>query len=229
MTGNRYSDEIRRKAVLLHKSGKPYSEISKMLGVLSKGTLSYWLHDITGYKKDSQKQKDHLARIRPIAQASIQKRIELQNIRIDGRVSEIVSKLPGDSIPLMKALLAMLYWAEGSKTNSGTLKFANTDPEMHKLFISLLRKCYPVRENNFKVALYLHYYHDIQETTEYWSQLLGINKEAFYKSYIKRKHETKRFRKNFAGICYLYYGDNEIFKEVLALGKKIGVRFTAKP
>ncbi len=112
-----------------------------------------------------------------------------------------------------------MYWAEGNKCEKacGT-KFANTDPNLAKLYVTLLRKCYNITEVKLKIGLYVHYYHSIKKTKKFWSKMLGIPLAQFYKVYVKKRSKTKRFRKNFAGICFIYYGDSKIRKELLELG-----------
>lgn len=225
MAGNRYSDEVRKEAVRLHKLGKPYSEISEILGVSSKGTLSYWLSSIVGYKKDSKKQRDHLARVRPLAFAALKRRTEAQTRDCSDKVKKTIqssSKHLSDLFYL-KSLLSMLYWAEGAKgTGGGGIKFANTDPVMHRLFITLLRKVYAVDNAHFSIHLHLHYYHRITEAKKFWSEVLDVPLKRFKKPYFKKRSVTKRYRKNFKGICYVYYGDSNIRRELLELGSQLG-------
>ena len=119
----------------------------------------------------------------------------------------------------------MLYWAEGRKGGSGA-KFVNTDPNLVKLYTTLLRTCYNVDETKFSVGLYVHYYHSIEKVKKFWSETLNIPLSQFNKVYTKKRSETKRFRKNFAGICFVYYGDTLIRKELLTLGCSLCERIT---
>jgi hypothetical protein len=106
-----------------------------------------------------------------------------------------------------RSLLAMLYWAEGAKPTAiknPSLVFANTDPVLCKLFITLLRESYDVDESKFRIYLYLHYYHDQDQTKKYWSELLNIPLQQFGKIRLKRTAPS-RFRANHRGICFIRY------------------------
>ena len=54
-----------------------------------------------------------------------------------------------------------------------------------------------------------------------WSKELNIPLNQFTKTSIKKRSKTKKFRKNFAGICFIYYGNSKIRKELLELGLKL--------
>ena len=47
---------------------------------------------------------------------------------------------------VQKAFLSLLYWAEGQKLpeRGSPVKFANTDPRMILLFVTLLKQCYSI-------------------------------------------------------------------------------------
>ncbi|MSU45122.1 MAG: hypothetical protein EXS47_00600 [Candidatus Zambryskibacteria bacterium] len=171
---------------------------------------------------DKKAMAEHLAKIRPLAGRMKTKiRLDgLEKIRIS--IEEEVSSYPLKSKDFQKSLLAMLYWAEGSKHEriSG-LKFTNTDPKLIDLFASLLRNCYEINEARFRIYLQLHYYHPVKKTKQFWSNLLHIPEAQFNATTIKKRSRKKRFRKNFMGICSLCYLSSDIRKEILAIGYAI--------
>lgn len=116
----------------------------------------------------------------------------------------------------------MLYWTEGSKSKNtrGTI-FTNTDPNLMLLYITLLRKCYNIEENKFRIWLRIYYYHSIKKVKNFWSKLLNIPLNQFIKNSIKKRGKTKRFRKNFAGICSVRYLDSNIRKELMETGSSL--------
>ncbi len=116
----------------------------------------------------------------------------------------------------------MLYWAEGTKSDTaGGPKFANTDPVLAKLYLTLLRSVYVLDEKRIKVTLHLHYYHRHRAAITFWSELLSVPRSQFGKIYVKKRSVLKRFRKNFQGICFIYYFDSAVRRELLSLGKQI--------
>ena len=115
-------------------------------------------------------------------------------------------------------MLAMLYSAEGARHKGVSgLKFANTDPKMAQLYITLLRKCYKLDESRFRIRLHLHYYHSIKKSKKIWSKLLNVPLDQFSKPYIKKRSKTKKFRKNFIGICFISYLDSNIRREIMEI------------
>lgn len=225
MSGQRYSLETKKRAEKLRKQGKTYAEIRKQLSV-PKSTLSAWLGEKYSWIFDRKAQLIHLKKIRLISAKYVrQKKIERDELA-DELAKQKGQKMANDlnisDINVLKSLLAMIYWAEGSKHKSVTgLRFVNTDPRFAFLYINLVRRCFKIDESRFRVHLYLHYYHEKKHATQFWSKLLDIPPAQFWKIYIKKRSKTKRFRRNSAGICFIYYPSNDYRKELLALAYKI--------
>jgi len=151
---------------------------------------------------------------------------------MDKAASEVrleMQRLPAERTDVSLSLLAMLYWAEGSKDPRSGLIFVNTDPELMLLFITLLRKCFAIDEKRIHIRLHLHYYHRPKEVIEYWSKLLSVPIEQFGKLYLKRRSETKKFRQNFMGICFIQYGDTLIKNKLLFAAKEVKEIVIANP
>lgn len=78
----------------------------------------------------------------------------------------------------------MLYWGEGAKKHQ-TVDFANSDPQMAKLFITFLRKIYRVNEARLRCQLYCFPGHNIHALTAFWSNLLNVPISQFTKPYVR--------------------------------------------
>ena len=217
MRGKFYSQQIKNRIGKLRSRGVTYSELRKSFGV-PKSTLSNWLGEKYKGIFDREAQLKHLAKVRPAALAAVQKRIEDENQKIKEKVKQEFPTYPVNHPGLQRSILATLYWAEGSKYEKVSgLGFANTDPKIIKLFISLLRKCFNVNESRLRIRLHLHYYHKIKTCKKFWSDLTKIPIARFRHTFIKKRSRKKRFRKNFMGICFVYYFDSKIRKELLEL------------
>ena len=81
-----------------------------------------------------------------------------------------------------------------------------TIPALSLLFVTLLRNAFALDEKKIRIKLYVHYYHKIKEVRTFWSKLLGVPESQFEKVYVKPRSKTRRFRKNFVGICFVKYG-----------------------
>lgn len=69
----------------------------------------------------------------------------------------------------------MLYWAEGAKTRN-TAKLTNSDPHLVRFFVSFLRRCFPVRHEDFALSLNVYTTNDLSvaEIQAYWLGLLTL-------------------------------------------------------
>ena len=225
MRSKNYTEKEKRRVKSLLLSGSSYSEITKLVNV-PRSTISTWFGKSIKRPVDKKARLEHLKRIRKLAAIAIKNKWrtrhqkELEEINIS--VAKEIPSYPLDNIGFYKALLSMLYWAEGEKQEKTSgAKFVNTDPSLALLYITLLRKCYLIDERRLRARLHLHYYHSIKKSRKFWSELLKIPTEQFTKTYIKERSKTKRFRKNFNGICFIGYNDSRIRKELLVLGKQL--------
>lgn len=222
MRGKVYSKREKNKVKRLILAGKSYNEITEILGV-PKSTISTWFGKTLKKPMDRKTMLKHLANIRKLAAVALKNKWENKRTEeaqlIKTRIKKELINYPFDNIGFYKAMLSMLYWAEGTKCEPVCgLKFVNTDPDLLLLYLTLLRKCYNIEEAKLRVRLHLHYYHSIKKVKNFWSKTLNIPLTQFTKTYIKKRSKTRRFRKNFAGICFVYYGNTVIRKELLELG-----------
>ncbi len=219
----KWSQSIKDKAKLLRKKGYSYGQLTKELKV-AKSTLHQWIRGVKRPAKFSKLDRIRwIKEIQPLAaQGNKRKR--------ERAINEIIheAKIETDKLKISqemkKAILAMLYWAEGSKVR-GILQFANTDPKLILLFVNLLRSCYKLDESKFRIRLHLHYYHRVKKVKKFWSELLNIPLSQFSKIYRKSRSKEKTFRRNFGGICFVKYNSvylkEKIVQYAYALGEKM--------
>lgn len=209
-----WPDQTVVEAKRLRELGATYSEITKNLGV-GKSTLHYWLK---GFRLSSEEIKELRRKLgknmQPAgARASHERKIG-RNQEIHEKVARFLDDLDVKNKQLTKAIFSMLYWSEGSK-GGGSLTFANTEPKLCKLYIKLLRDSYDIDEQKIRVRVHVHYYHNISRTFKFWSDLLHVPLSQFGKPYIKPRSKTKKYRENFAGICFIRYHSTSLKEEVL--------------
>lgn len=226
MGATRYSKEVRREVLRMGKLGKTYPEIREKF-LIPKSTLSVWFKN-AGKKPDRTRQLEHLKRVRPIALATIRRNKESRIALATGIAQKELVHLPLRNKSVQKALLAMLYWAEGAKSDRTGLRFVNTDPLLAQLYISLLRSAYTIDESRIRIRIHLHYYHRHGEAIAFWSNLLEVPRSQFGKIYVKKRSVVKRFRKNFQGICFINYFDGRIRRELMSLGQQIARKYTTQ-
>ncbi len=217
----RWNQEEKARAKQLRIEGNSFKVIMQELGV-SKSTLFSWVG-----KRSTAFIKNPLggwtSEVRSFAaEANRKKRLDRQE-RIRFEISQEIASISNFSLEFKRGLLSMLYWAEGAKTNS-SVQFVNVDPKLHLLFMALLRECYSIDEDKFRVRLHLHYYHRAHKSIEFWSGLLNIPKNKFGKIYWKKRSTEKVFRKNEAGICTVRYNSIDLQERLLGYAHALGER-----
>lgn len=220
-----YSKSLRNKAVTLRGNGLTYDGIANQLHI-AKSTLSLWLRNEPVPQKSMPEAKKQYFLLNVQwkgAAANRAKKEEMwRKLRAEAELSS--KAYNSDDTALALALLAMLYWAEGTKYDKGGLVFTNTDPRLSYLFITLLRRVFIIDETRLRVRLHLHEYHDQDKAVRYWSDLLAVPVEQFQSVYIKKRNSSKKFRRNFMGICFIKYGDSQMRRKVLSYAYAIQAR-----
>jgi len=91
-----------------------------------------------------------------------------------------------------------LYWAEGSKDKPYARRenviFVNSDPGMIKVFHAWL-DLLGIERERLRYSVMIHETADVAAAEQYWAELVGADRSAFYKTALK-KHNPKTVRKN---------------------------------
>ena len=205
-------DKVR--AYQLRREGKSYKEIKKTLGI-PLGTIAGWFKD----EEWSQKIRDKLGAQASLAfpekMAAIQK---ANKARWTKKYKEC--RLTAESQfsqyrndPLFISGL-MLFWGEGNKSpKDSTVRLANSDPTMIRIFYNFLITTMGVDSDKIKIHLLL--YPDLVDDMQksFWSKAVGIPLSQFVKStYIKGKRPTRRLS---YGVCMIYVCNRELKDKIL--------------
>lgn len=208
-----YNQKIREKAESYRKLGYSIKEIARLFKI-SPDTASRWLREIN---LDSQAMV-RLNKRRIYGQEKSRKilisRATIINEQIARKARYSLNKVPS-SKELSQLFCALLFWCEGSKSNN-SLKFTNSDPQLIKLFLKLLRVGYTLDEKKFRALMHLHAYHNETKQRRFWQKITGIPKGQFNRSYMK-PNTGKNKRKNYPGCLAITYYDSKVAKELSAL------------
>lgn len=74
------------------------------------------------------------------------------------------------------SLIAMLYWAEGSK---GAFAFTNTDGQMIKLYLDILKKYFNISDDRIRLTIRTFSNLNEKECLNYWTNVTGYPTEKF--------------------------------------------------
>jgi hypothetical protein len=203
------------KAIELRRSGYSFREISEQLCV-SKSTASLWTRNVSMSTKG-------LVRMQNLIQNSQQIGGKMQRDRKLARLdhAEEISRkfLSDDRSPIYSKIVAlsMMYWCEGAKDDR-SVAFINSDPNLIRAFIKLLKVIFKTDKNKFRILLHLHDYHDEKENIDFWAKVTGIPTGQFTKVYIKKSNH-KFSNKGYRGCVRISYYDAHVARVILSFAK----------
>lgn len=215
----------RRKAILLRKKGKSFSEIKKTV-IVSKSTLSRWL-------KQYPLSSGQLKRINNKKYQTIEKyRITMQKKK-NKQLEKIYYDQQAKLLPFTQKELIIaglfLYWGEGNKANQNVVSINNTDPDVIKFALFWLMGGLNIPKSKIKVYLHLYQDMNVKKEMDYWSRALGIPTGNFIKPYIKNSSRLSIDQKGFGhGTCGLIVYDTTIKTEILMGVKSIADYYSKK-
>jgi hypothetical protein len=206
---------IKNHATQLRKLGYSLQEIADTCKI-TKSTASIWVRNI----QLNRKAKDRLAERAVIGQ---QKTKEIK-AKKKKELFERYSKEAKDEIHkiqfstnTIRLLCAIFFWCEGNKSTI-QVKFTNSDPEMVKYYLRLLRAGFIIDESRFRALVHLHEYHNEKQQIDFWSTVTEIPKNQFHRSFIK-PHTGKRLKENYPGCICVTYSDANLAKKLWAYYK----------
>ena len=165
----------------LYMSGKSMMDISKLFKC-SPNKIAYWM------KKYNIKRRTTSDAI-------------YQMHNPNGDPFKIKVDLSPEDI-LLKGLGLGIYWGEGSKKTKHSLRVANTDPMLLKIFIRFLKQICNLEEHRFSYSLICFNDTDPNIARNYWSTQLKISPEKFGKITIIPKQGKGTYKKKSQfGVC----------------------------
>jgi transposase-like protein len=203
---------LKPEIISLRKLGKSYSEIRKIYSI-PKSTLSDWLKEIKMDPKiKTELETRTYEKLKEEAKKKMEKALKVRQTTENQskmEIKEITNKE-------LKLIGTALFWAEGSKRERQHLRFANSDPELIKVFLKFCRKVCKIPEEKIKARIHLYPGMDVQKAMKFWSEVTGIPPENFYKPQVQvsRASKRKRGKKLPFGTLHLVCGNTETFCKV---------------
>lgn len=209
-----YPSSTKTLARVLRRRGYSVKEIANKLDI-SASTSSLWSRDVTLNNEAQERLNDR----RIIGQHKAIS-VRQENAKVKNVLDQSFAKATIKSIKFNKNInllcCALLYWAEGSKTE-GLVSFTNSDPKMIATFLDLFRKSFVgIDESKFRCLIHIHEYHDDKEIKKYWSLITDIPVSQFYRSYLK-PHTGHRKKVNYQGTLSLRYRDRRVVQKLKAI------------
>lgn len=214
---------MKKKVILLRGNGKTYTEIQKIIGThIPKSTLSCWCGQVELNDKQRKRISDLKLNNLKIARAKAlitnkQNRVDyLRSIEL--RITHLGKFLRDKNIK--KILLAMLYLGEGAKWKSHRgLQLGNSNPDIMKLYIKLLKDCFGVSPKQLTAIVYYRADQNFSQLVEFWSGITKIPKGSFYKSKPDKRTKNKKTWDGYYGVCAVMGPGTDIQLELEAIAK----------
>ncbi|KKS19913.1 MAG: hypothetical protein UU79_C0007G0002 [candidate division WWE3 bacterium GW2011_GWE1_41_72] len=208
-----YSKDHKEKALELRKQGYSINEIVQKLGI-AKGTASVWVRSavLDTAAQRRLKQRCEMGYRNLDRYRTTRKMLRSNRYRLLRKYLKTYVSREAQDKHFLKCLCAFLFWAEGAKSLS-VLHFTNSDPQMVKVFMSLLRSVYPIDETKLRVIMHLHEHHSEARTLNFWSKVTNVPKNRFNKTYVK-PHTGINKRVGYKGCVRIAYYDAEVLDQV---------------
>lgn len=207
------------EAQSFRKKGFSLKEISGKLGI-SKSTASIWLRDILLSEKAELRLAERITQGQIISAKKRKARTdEIRRIYFENGLKLVkeTSRQHKDK-RTSKIFCAILYWCEGAKFDGGGIQFTNSDPNLIRTFVRLMRHAFRVDESKFRVSLHVHNYHSISRQIKFWQGVTGIPNSQFFRPY-KKINSGKRLKLDYQGCVNIKYYDSDIARQLLGVGK----------
>ncbi len=212
----------KKQAVELRCHGFTYPEIEKKIGVV-RATLSGWFAGlklpVRAQARILQRKRIALQSARMLAADSHRNKHKLQRAEALQEVSDLLETCEL-SVATNLALLSMLYLGEGFKRKS-SIALGNSNPEIIRVFIHLLKTVFHPRPESLRCFLYLRYDQDASKEIAFWSKVTGVAPSLFRKSHHDRRTLGKKTWINYHGVCAVHCYDASIEKRLTAAQKVI--------
>jgi transposase-like protein len=196
------------------QEGESIKQIARRLGV-SPSSVSLWVRDIELTAEQHAALQERCTSYNGQT-VSAQRRAARARRRREGE-QEQGRILARRGIPLHLAG-CMLFWAEGARARNSVV-FANSDPEMVRLFLRFLRHCYRAPDNRIAVTcnLFADHVEREREIEEFWLETLQLPRTCLRRSIVNvySKHSQKKRRNKLPyGTCRLVYNDTATVQSI---------------
>ena len=127
----------------------------------------------------------------------------------------------------LKIAGTMLYWAEGTKSEkSFGIDFANSDPEMVRIFVKFLRTIFTLDEKRLRLHLYCYADQDISSLISFWCSITGVPASQLTKPYV-RQDFRENGRKMLHGLIHIRYNDKKLLWEMKKMIEEYRSKFAS--
>lgn len=181
-------------AIRLRKQGKSYNQLVKILGT-PKSTLSLWLRNIEMSPTVRKKFWDDVRERQAKNIANFNRKLAEKARKRAQEIQENASKMIGHLSKKDFLLIGTaLYWGEGFKKTRWVLAFSNSDPLMIKFMMKFFIDVCDIPKEKIKATVQTHPNITPRNAVNYWSEISGVPKYQFQKTYTRLTPSSKQKR-----------------------------------
>jgi hypothetical protein len=199
--------------------GHSQKEICELLEVhIPKSTLAGWVKNIELSREvRALKEKSnliHLQHARSQATEVLRQRKNTEQELLYKELAPIAKQIIDSSTA--KVSLALLYWAEGSKSTS--FYFANSNPKIVTSYLKLLERCYGISTDNLRFTVQCRADQNTVELEAYWRNVINSLEAKFYTAQVDPRTRNKPTLKlDYKGVLRIDCFNAKIRRELEAL------------
>jgi hypothetical protein len=159
---------------------------------------------------------------------SISEAVTYVNITRFHKVPFVLKKALSINDNELKITGIMLYWGEGAKAG-GAVKFANSNPDMIRVFLLFLREICGVDEGRIKMIVHMYPDQSWKFLEDFWSGVTNIEPARFYQpSMLKGKKGTYKNKSQY-GTATVTYSDTMLLKTIMGWVEEYKNKFLNLP
>lgn len=104
-----------------------------------------------------------------------------------------------------------LYWGEGNKKNTHSIRLGNTDPRLVKAFTRFLTEVYAVKKEKFRFGLQIFSDMSPEKALRFWSSYLSVSSKQFGKVIVTPARGVGSYReKTKYGVLTVYVSNKKL-------------------
>ena len=212
----------RENAIKLRKKGFSIGYIENKTGI-NRSTLSGWFKNVELTKSQKDRLRNHRlegmikARKKAVLWHNFQKAKRLKEA--EKEAAAVLKSLNLNNKNILDLALSMLYWGEGFK-KSLNVGMGNTDPNILRFLIYVLRNNYQVSNDAFIAQLHLRSDQDEQKEIKYWAKILNIPEKNFRWTQFDQRTTNHQTYPHYHGVCTIYCYNVAIQRKLLSISKQ---------
>lgn len=194
------NNPLKPKAFELRENGYSYGQIMKILGVTSKGTLSFWFRDFK-LSEEAKKKLENNIKVATERGLFLFNRNRTEKIKKENEELRSVFEFKIGELSERDMFLigAVLYWGEGYKNFSFKkygyphVALGNSDPLLIKIFMKFLNTTLKIPVERMAGQVNIYPQIKPEEAIDYWHNISKIPKERIYiATAVSRASQGKR-------------------------------------